>query len=299
MTLQELKQAIIDEDISDELIIFKCSDNNFIANQYIEAISDIKNLAINKIDTLAETTEMSALSLVFDYSERLNVLRTDCFAEDIADFSAITNTIIVCNSIDKKLDKKLTDYIIAVPKLTDWQIAAYVGNLCPELSADEISWLVSAAGNNIYKTLNELDKVLLFDKEDRHKVFEQIKQADLFMCNIPYYAVPSAIVDLDMETIINYLVHKDYCECAPFSLISQALNKYKQGLLLTRAKGVTAADFGLKSDYYIKKSMSRFSETDLKNKIKFLSEINLRLTNGQLDLTDEQKVDYIICKLLA
>ena len=38
MTLEELKNSILDNTLSDEFIILKCEDNFFIADQYVDKI---------------------------------------------------------------------------------------------------------------------------------------------------------------------------------------------------------------------------------------------------------------------
>ena len=99
MTLMELKKCIETQVVPEDFIIFLCSENSFIADQYIDAICEINNLTITNIHSLQAQT--SALSLVLDQNDELNVLKVDNFDELLIDYSSLTNTVVICNKISE------------------------------------------------------------------------------------------------------------------------------------------------------------------------------------------------------
>ena len=60
----------------------------------------------------------SALSLVFDFTEYVNVLKTETFSEFIEDYSELSDTIVVCNKVDKKINIPHMRYRFGLNKRT-------------------------------------------------------------------------------------------------------------------------------------------------------------------------------------
>ena len=63
----------------------------------------------------------------------LHVVYVEEFNEFCENYEALENTIVVCNRIDKKLQKFVEDFVVEFPKLADWQIKDYMHVKCPEL----------------------------------------------------------------------------------------------------------------------------------------------------------------------
>lgn len=302
MTLEELKEILTNNEklLPEDLIIFKCSENHFLVNQYIEAICLKQQLQKNIIKSLAETE--SALSLVFSYETRLNVLYVDTFEEICADYSAHINTIIVCNKIDSKVEKKVSNFIINIPKLVDWQIIDYMKLYTKGLSDNSLNWLYNAANGDIYKILNTLDKVNLFEEAKRESVLAALKDeenTDLF--NMQFFEAPEALYQNNIMKIYDYLKHKECCEIDAMSFVSQLLKLYKQNLFLIKSDKYTYKDLDLKSQgavWAIKKNAPVVNDKTIEREIKFLSAIDLKLRSGELDIDKSLLANYIICKVI-
>lgn len=313
MTLQELKTDIINNSLSDDLLVLVCEENTFLANQYIDEISAQKCLSINKINSLNETSELSALSLVFDFDNHLNVLRTDIFDEKLEDYSQFKNTIVVCSKVSKEIEKLISDYTVKMTKLEPWHVEAYAKLLCPELSNKDIEWLYNASNKDIYKVLNELDKITIFAPEERYKIFAALKDdraSDLYVQDI--FTFIDAIIKKDKITLLEGLRHKQELlnclkqkgktEFDPIGISTLLLTKAKQILFITKGSHLDNAKLGLsdKQAWAIKKNYSNYSETSLIKMIDFLSKIDLRLKSHELDFNNnEALLDYIICGILA
>ena len=152
MKLEELKNSIIKKNAPDSLLVFVTSGNNFLAEQYLEGIAKSKELDINKINSLKDLESASAL--VFDYGSMLNVLRVEVF-DEFAEYKDLKNVVVICNKLDKKIEKVVADYVITMPKLTDWQVVDYILTLCPGLDEDEAKMLYKITYGDIYRIDNE------------------------------------------------------------------------------------------------------------------------------------------------
>ena len=110
MTLMDLKKSIEAKNIPDDFMIFLCSENSFIADQYVDAICEINNLVKTRINTLQD--QASALSLVLGSTDELKVMKVDTFEEALIDYSDLKNTIVICNKIDKKVKPLVEDILL-------------------------------------------------------------------------------------------------------------------------------------------------------------------------------------------
>jgi len=169
MTLVQLKEAILENIIPDDFMVLHCSDNHFLAEQYVQSICSCTKKVPNNITSLFEVQD-SAFALVFDFDERINILRVDEFNEQADDYSRFNNTIVICDKIDKKIATKVSNFVIEIPKLQDWQVLAYMQQVCPGLERHEYSKLYAATNGNIYRISSELDKLALFAEEERSGV---------------------------------------------------------------------------------------------------------------------------------
>jgi len=298
MTLIELKKCIESQVIPNDFIIFVCSDNSFIADQYIEAICEINNLTKTNINSLQEQT--SALSLVMERTDELNVLKVDIFEEVLIDYSNLINTVVVCNKIDKKIKSLVEDYVIQIPKLADWQIKSYINQQCPTLDQDEVDWLYQAANGDIYKIINELDKLLLFPVNERKNVLSELRfnpGSDLYSLSI--FDLAEGIIRNNKPLILEFLRHKNL-NFDLMSIVGAMLSTVKNIILLTQNSGKTASDLGLSNGraWHLKQDWKNFPAARLQMLLQFLSGIDLKLKSGLLDMSKEAQIDYLIANTI-
>ena len=101
MDLPTFKANILKGQAPTQLVVLLCAENFFIADQYINTLCTKTGKEKNIINSIVE--QNSAMSLVLDYADTINVLKTETFDELAEDYSVFENTIIVCNKIDKKI----------------------------------------------------------------------------------------------------------------------------------------------------------------------------------------------------
>jgi hypothetical protein len=296
MDLQTFKANILDGQAPTQLVVLLCAENFFIADQYINTLCAKTGKEKKIVNSIFE--QESALSLVFDYTETINVLKTETFSEIAEDYSIFENTIIVCNKIEKKLESVLADYIIKIPALKDWQVLDYIKQVCPELDDLEAKWLYNAAGKNIYKIESELDKVLLFHPKERKKALTCIrfsKDSDLF--NLSIFELCDAIIYNRKDILVEYLRHRTVVNFELMSLVGVLLPKIRN-LILVKFAGKTAAEIGISDGQYYYLTKDPYLPLErLQSLLQTVSNIDLQLKSGLLDISKDAQIDYVISKL--
>ena len=295
MELCKFKENILDGKLPTQLVVLVCPENFFIADQYINVLCNKTGKEKKIINSIFE--QDSALSLVFDYTETINVLKTETFSEVAEDYSAFENTIIICNKIDKKLESLLTDYIIKVPTLKDWQVIDYIKQVCPELDDLEAKWLYNAAGKDIYKIDSELDKITLFHQKDRKKALACLrfeKNSDLFSLSV--FELCDAIIYNRKNILVEYLRHRGTLNFEFMALVGALLPRVKN-LLLVKYANKTAAELGISDGQYYYIAKDPFIPLErLQTLLNVVSNIDYQLKSGLLDIKKEAQIDYLISK---
>jgi len=320
MNIQDFKQELLDKTLNEDLIIFVNSENSFLAEQYINEICAQKNLTKNYINSLAETTD-SALALVMDTTSDLNILKVDIFDELAEDYSEYKNCVVVCNKVATEIKEAVKDYIINIPKLTDWQVKDYMKTMCSGISEETQNWLYEACCKDIYKIDNELKTLSLIEPEKQEKTISELKQnknSDLFIKDSVFKLVDALIHD-NKEVALDFLNHADYYErpytssagtkerdLDPVGLTSLLLQKYKNILLLNFKSGMTDEQIGISKGaaWYLRNETKNIPLQQIMKAIDFLSGIDSRLKQNpsNLDFIDcrpNAMLEYIILGALA
>lgn len=296
MELHKLKANLLEGKLPNKFLIFVCSENFFIADQYINMICDKSGKEKRSINSIFE--QSSAMSLVFDFSEYINVLKTETFEEFSEDYTSLENTIVVCKKVDKKLLESASEFIVEIPKLEAWQIEDYIKQCCPELDDLEAKWLVQAADKNIYKIENELDKIRLFSGKNRNKVLAQLRfdsGSDLY--SIDVFTLCDAIIYNNKGVLADFLKHQNNCSFELMSVVGALYTKAKN-LLAVKYGNLSAVDLGISPGYY-KRLVSEawIPQGRLQMILQVASNIDLQLKSGLLDMPKNRQLDYLFSKL--
>lgn len=299
MKLRQLKEKLLKTKKFNTFTILLCPDTTFVANQYIDFVCKNGNMEYNLINSLSETTE-SALSLVFDFAEKLNVLKVAVFNEFYDDYSQFNSCVVICNKIDPKLKEKVLEFTVTFDSLEDWQIEDYILNKCPGLSRQEASWLNQAANKDLYRIDSELDKIALFEPEKQLIVFNSLRfEQDTDLVIFGPYDVVNAIVAQDKAKIAEYFRYQKVISEEPVSLSVGLLKNFKKIMFVkyTNAKpeeiGISAGQYN-----YIKRN-NNLTKNYLVNAINFLSDIDLRVRSGKIAIKYDSLLDYILLKLFS
>lgn len=305
MTIQELKKQIETNCVTDAPLIFKDDESMFLSNQYIEAISRSKNLRINYIEDLSEV-----ISDGFDFfgietveqPDCLNVLKSSVYSWGNTDIARTTNLIVVVTKFaDKEAEKKLSDYIVVMPKLEDWQIKDYVYSICEGVDHKDLDWLMSLCGKNICRLQQELDKLTLFNVDERKYLFNSFIRDgavnDLSSYNI--FNFTNAIASKDMLTLKSIYKEIERADITDFYLLTVLLKNFRNIVLVQLNPNPTPETTGLESKqlYAIKRIPRCYSPDQLVRIFTFLCDIDRQVKEGELPAS--LVVDYLTVKILS
>ena len=299
MTLIELKNFINNSIVPSEFLIFIRKNNNFLVNQYITALGKLAVGGLNKITSIY-APQQSSLAILTAPEGALNVLTVETFDERAEDYTQFENTIVVCDQIDKSIIKSVADHIVDFPKLEEWQIFDYAKMICPGLDDEDISWIIKVTNSDIERILNELDKVVLFDKADQKAVFNSIRfdpQTDLY--EVDLFNIVNALVEGNTRVLYDFLSHNDCESLEPVVLANRALTSIKNIILVTQNLALTATDCGISASQYkfIQRTYRSLNIDAAKEKLKFLVNFDLALKTSKLDVSKRDMLNYLISHL--
>jgi DNA polymerase III delta subunit len=297
MELYKLKENLLEGKLPTQLLIFVCSENFFIADQYVETILSKSGKEKRLINSIFEP-ESSIVSLFDEDNSFLNILKTEIFSEFAEDYSVFEDMIIVCSKVDKKLASMLTDYIVEVPQLKDWQLESYVKQRCTSLDDLEAQWLVKATNNNIYRIENELDKLSVFPATKQKEILARLRfepNSDLY--NLDVFTLCDAILYNNKAVLVEYLKHQNVCKFDLMNIVGALLKKTKN-LLFVKYSRRNAAELGINPGYY-KRLLNEpmIPQERLQTILSILSNIDLQLKSGLLEISKDRQIDYLLSKL--
>jgi len=303
MEIKALKEAILANKIPEDFMIFLYQDNTFLVDQYIDEIAYKRSLAKNRLSYLSEQ-KSSALSLVFDYEDKLNILRVDTFDEVHEDYAEFTNTIVVCKKIDKRITALVRPYVVNFPKLVDWQVQDYMHLKCPGLSEQDIKWLYTITNGDIYRITSELDKVNLFSTDKQSLILRGIREEDgSDLYNYDILKIRQDLLNNKLRSVKEFIQHESLVNADPVGF---------NNLLLLVVKKILYVNFGKEAKIsleeagvnpyeakHIKEDYASISFSRVAKLLKFLSATDLKLKSNLLDMTKEQLLDYVICNVIT
>ena len=310
MKLSELKTNILNNTLNNSLLIFVWTDTNFLAKQYVHEIAKVRGQDIQFVDNYLELVGISTNENVFgeEFGEGvLKVLSVDTFDELANDkLSSLENSIVICNKIAKEVEHSYENYpnlIVKFPKPESWQVKEYIKANCKGLSKESIETLYSITNGDIFRIDSELGKISCFpiDKQDElfRKMMSSGAYSDLTQMNI--FNLVNAIIRRDMTTIGDALRNIKSIDVDAIGLTTILHNNIKNIIDIQMNSKATPEAIGISEKQFnvIKKyNCGRFSDNKLRELLLFLDEIDFKLKSGGLDISNDDKIDYIVCKML-
>lgn len=297
MTIEQLKQDIINKQVSDDFMIFQWSDNSFLAMEYVSEIAKIRNQKINclrDINSLLTTDNF----LFEDLSDCLSVILCDDFKiSDSTQLDTLKNCIVVC-----KKQTNLDKYTIVFPVLLDWQIKDYIRVRCNGLTDNEVEWLYKITNGDIYRIDNELGKISVFKKEQQDKLFCDMDKEGAFsdLTTSTLFDLSNMIVKRDIKNILTMMRGGFLKNINVFSLVGLLLSSFRNVASIQLGNNATCEKLGWKPNKFkaVYYSCNKYSDKQLISIIKFLSEFDYNVKSGNYDIDDESLVSFVINKVL-
>lgn len=302
MTFIEFKDSIEQGKYDNRLYILNCEDCFFVADQYINAISNTVNKPVQYItDVKSLYTKTKDIFGVSQLDNNIKVFKTNDLSELDNSCKTQQNTFIVTTKLSKTVQEEFKQYIVNIPKLEDWCIKDYLYSNLEELNNKELDWLYDITNGDIYRIQNELDKFNLFNSEEKPYLFKDMKSEGAFsdLSSYNVFNLTNSIVNKDLVQLSNVLKEIKRFDAEPLGVISILYQSFKKLILVLLASNPTPESTGLKSNviYAIKKNSTVYNKHQLLEIFKFLTNIDKQLKTGKIEIP--WLIDYAICKILT
>lgn len=302
MNLEELKTKIENKEKSYGFVIFKLSDIDFIATQYIDSIQNINHAQLNY---KGDTTELGLSSndiFEMDNSDVITVARVDTLDYLDERVKKEDNLFIICSKISKEIKEEFSDYIIEIPKLENWQIKDYVYSILEGIPTNQLDMLLDVCKYDIFRIEQEVKKLNIFDTETRKEVFDKFISDDIFsdLSSNNMFDFSNAIMKKDFRALKQLYKEINNIDCEPLGLLTTLLNNFRNVILVQTTNNASpeACQLNSKQFWAIKYSAcGYYSKEQLLNIFDFLSGIDKRIKTGQMPI--EILVDYIVTRVLS
>lgn len=307
MTLQELKNEIINHKLNKNFMIFQYDENKFLLNQYIKAISNLLDYNILNIDNLQQCLPDDLFDSLNNYLYVYNIEKLDLNNIDEEILNAVINNniylIIVCNNIENQdtISLSINDYIISFPKLLEWQVLDYLSQLC-KLDNNKLKWLYDICKGDIYRLESEIDKIKLFNEFEQEKLFNQINEENGYtdLSNYNIFNLTNALLKRDAATVKAILHDIEYIDVEPVGLVTIMIKNIKNVIDIQLDATATAEKLGMQKKQFIAISYNcgKYTTNELINVYQFLLDIDYKLKTGQLPFNNSRFIDYLVCNIL-
>lgn len=299
--LELLKKQIEAKKVTDSLIIFNYTDNDFICVQYIKAIAKIKQKAIYYLESLDSLFQVNIFGET-DYDENaLQVFRCVELLELDERIKQKQNLIIVASKIDKSIKETYSEYIYDVPKLESWQIKDYVYSTQQPIAQDKLNLLIDKCHENIYRIDSELSKLNVFSNQEKPSAFNDFVIDGVFSDISKYniYNLTNAIIKHDINALKLVYIEKDNIDIEPIGVVTLLLNSFRDIIRLQLDPRLTPETSGIAKNkfYAIKYNCGIYSNAKLIEIFKLLCDMDKRIKTGTIDVS--RIVDYLIIKILS
>lgn len=299
MKLEQLKKNIENKSISDELIIFKLSDIDFICKQYINEIANIKQLPIEYIEDISSLCQVDIFG-INSINRSISVFK----CEELNNLNKLIlkrkNVIIICKNITAEIESKYEPYITIVPKLESWQIKDYIYSVLENVDTKKLDYLIDKCNNNIYRLDNEISKLTIFDNSTRENMFDLFVSDNAFsdLSKYSIFDFTNAIIKKDIDLLRIIYKEKSNMDIDTFGLITILLNSFRDILSVQCNPKMTADKLGVTSKKFwaIKYSCGFYSNEKLLHIFRFLCDIDKKIKLGELPT--ELVIDYIMLNIL-
>ena len=299
MTLEQLKNDIINNCYNGCPIVFVYSDSKFVPTQYVDKIVQDNNYTVDyKYDvdgSIISSIDLFGQNITDQY---IRVYDVDVF--DYCDSRLLTekNIFVICKKVSDEAESMYKDLIINVPKLEDWQIKDYVYSLVEGIKESDLNRLISLCRNNIYRIESEIAKIILFKSELRQKLFSEFELDGVFsdLSDSTIFDLSDAILKRDSKKLAYVYKQLDCMDVNPVGLINLLYQSIKNIIKIQLIKNSTPESSGIaKNKFFAIKYnyIGKYNKQQLVKIFLFLTELDKQIKLGLID------VDNIVDQLIV
>lgn len=304
MDIKELKSLIESKQLTNiGFIIFKYEDIDFLPNQYLLEICKILNLNTNYIEDISNyiITQNDIFGLS-NIDTLLNIFKIKSFNINNKMLLEAKNLIVICNDISDECKDIFSNNIVYFPKLEKWQIKDYVYSVAEGIDCKKLDNLIGIYNYDIYRLDKELDKIRLFQPNERKYIYDDFEYEGLFndssIHNI--FDFSNALLKKDITSLTSLYKEIEKIDCEPLGLVTTLYQSIRNIILIQLDPNATPEATGLPSNRFwaIKKNACGFYNRDqLLNIFELITSIDKKLKTGEISVNII--IDYIVCHMLS
>lgn len=291
--LKELKKNIEKGAVNWFPIIFQCSENTFVANQYLQKISDILEIPVSYVD---DFNSLFSEDLFGVESSELKVFKCDTL-ESNRRLSNLKNTIIICSKIKGDVEDR---FVYKIPKLEKWQIKDYVYSVLTGISHKDLDRLIEICGYDIFRIQGEIDKLLIFSEIERQSSYEDFVSDDVFsdLSSYSIFDFTNAIIKDDKEKLLSAYKEIKNIDIEPFGVLTVLVNSFRDIIRIQLDSRLTPESMGIAKNKFwaIKYNCGVYPKDRLLNIYHMLCGLDSKVKSGAMPV--EHMIDYIVLNIM-
>lgn len=301
MTLQELKQQIESRSMKDTFIIFK-GKNHFISNQYYRAIAEALSTGITYLEDLSSLNSDS-FDIFFGGStdNNLRVFNVDTLDYYSDSLLREQRLVILCKNVEKSTQTLYKDHIVEVDELEEWQIQDYLYSIAKGMDTKYIDWLIKRCNGDIHRLQLEIDKLLIFEENERNIVFNMMVQDNAFSDTTDdnIFDFTDAIVKRNIEKLKTIYDVISSIDIEDIGVVTVLYKNFLKLVSVWLGNNPTPQSTGMSSKqiYAISRLPRVWTGEQLVHIMDFLTGIDYKIKTGALPVN--QLRDYIVVNLLS
>ena len=299
MDIVALNTAIKENTLNNNLLIFQYKDNDFLCQQYMRAIAQIKNKTINYInDVNVLLSDYNDLFFELEEDNVLNVLNVDELTYNAGDLRDSTDTIVITKKVSVSY---LSEYTIVFPELEDWHIADYAYSIAEGVSIKDLDWIISICNKDINRIDLELARFSIFKENERKHLFNLFYNDGIYddLTNFNTFNFTNAIIQRDKKAIREIYPKLKNIDINDFGLITLLYNNFRNIIGVQLSRNATPESLGLSPKqfnalkYY---SINHYSADELVRAFTLIGELDRKIKSGEF--SSEFVVDYILTQIV-
>ena len=300
MDIVELKKAIEAHNIPNSPLIFKYSDNKYLAYQYASEIARVRGLEKLIVSSLSEIVRDE---LMFDSTPTyLYICDIDNFTENIQIDD--TDVIVICSKVADNLSVDYIDF----PKAISWQIEDFVKMRLPGLDDIQVKWICEMSKYDIFRLDNECKKLEIFSAPEQPIIFDLINSEDGYsdMNSLTIFNFTNAVIKKDIPTIHAVLSDLKNIDIEGTGLITIFHKQFKNIIDIQMNAKATASSLNMSPKQFnaIKYNCGKYTNEQLIKVFAFITSLDKRLKAGDFQFKNGNRdnnakfVEYITLNIL-
>ena len=298
MSIRQLKKDLEAGNYLEKLIIFKYSKNKFLAEQYVNEISNILGLTPKYVSDINEVQPIDSIFETEGCNPNLYIYNIDKL-ETPMDYNGNDYVIIITANISKDVETK--NKVVDMPDIENWQIKDYLYSNLEGIKTEYIDWLLDNSQYDLYRLQSEIDKFSLFNPNERNILFQKMLDDNAFddMTKYNIWDISNCIVKKDISTLSQIHSEIHNIDVEPMALLSILYQNFRKLIMVWMNKNPIPDNTELttKQIYAINKLPRVWDANQLTQIFKFLTEIDFKIKTGQLPM--EYLRDYLIINIMS